>query len=284
MVFFHATGGRLGNQLFQTAVIERRRRPRELVVTTQMPESRVFLGRLRRYRDFSNPFLVNLVDHAVSRFIVWPLINLRLISSVVQDGGNGVRETRGVLPITYFRGYFQAPKYFQPTCISKDWIRRSFRDSALHRIHDAEGRLPLFIHVRRSDYGNYRADGRSSALLPLSYYRSAVSILRGSVRDPHFFLLGDDPSWCEEQFAELPHKTISRGSSYEDLALMSLCAGGVTSNSSFAWWGAFLCARTAPIIAPRYWFGWRKKEWLPQGIEESDFQFIEVVDEERKNL
>ena len=277
MIFFHATGGRLGNQLFQTALIERRKRPHELVITTQMPESKQLLRRLRRHKDFTNPFLVNIADHVVSRFIVWPLIRLKMISSMVEDD-RGVRETRGILPVTYFRGYFQAPKYFLPTNITRNRIRRSFKDSAMRLIREAKGRTPLFVHVRRSDYGNYRADGRSSALLPASFYNSAIAILSRSIQDPHFFLLGDDPSWCEKQFSKIPYKTVSRGSSYEDLALMSLCAGGVVSNSSFAWWGAFLCAGSAPVIAPMYWFGWRKKEWLPKGIEASGFQFIEVTE------
>jgi hypothetical protein len=117
-------------------------------------------------------------------------------------------------------------------------------------------------------------------MLPLAYYRAAIVRVLEAVPDPHFFLMGDDPSWCEEQFADLPHSTVSRSSSYEDLALMSLCAGGIISNSSFAWWGAYFCGRTAPVIAPRYWFGWAKKQWLPEGIEESGFQFIDVLDDD----
>jgi len=268
----------LGNQLFQAAVIERRRKAGELIITTQMADAKAFLGRLRRYRDFSNPFLVNVADHVVSRFVVWPLIRMRVISSMVEDA-RGVHETRGFLPVTYFRGYFQAPKYVMPTPISRSWIRQEFLESAAIRIQRAEARIPLFIHVRRSDYGGYRAEGRRSALLPQGYYSAAIQRILRTVPDPHFFVLGDDPSWCEARFADLPHHTVSRATGYEDLALMSLCAGGIVSNSSFAWWGAFLCRRSAPIIAPRYWFGWAKMKWLPQGIEESGFQFIDVVDD-----
>ena len=278
MLFFHATGGRLGNQLFQAAVIERRRKPHERVVTMQMMEAKAFLRRVSRYRDFSNPFLVNLADHVVAPFIIQPLIRLHVISSMIEDF-RGFHDTKGVLPLTYFRGYFQAPRYMMPTSISRDWIRRKFRDPASELLRCAEDRTPVFIHVRRSDYGAHRPVGSMSAMLPLGYYRTAIGIIRASVSRPHFFVMGDDPSWCEKQFAELPNATVSRLSSYEDLALMSLCAGGIVSNSSFAWWGAHFCARTAPVIAPRYWFGWAKKQWLPEGIDESGFQFIDVADE-----
>lgn len=273
MFFFHATGGRLGNQLFQAALIERRKKPHELVITMLMRESKVFLTPHRRYRDFSNPFLVNVADHIVSRFLMRPLIRMRVISSMVEHEGI-IKETRGILPFTYFRGYFQAPKYVMPTPITRAWIRRRFRESAALRIRCAQERTPVFIHVRRSDYSAYY----SSALLPMGYYRAAVRRVMEAVPRPHFFLLGDDPAWCERQFSDLPHHTVSRCSPYEDLALMSLCAGGIISNSSFAWWGAQLCLRTAPVIAPRYWFGWVTKEWLPRGMEESGFQFIDVVE------
>ena len=279
MLFFHATGGRLGNQLFQAAVIEHRRKPRERVITMQMTEAKAFLCRLRRWSDFSNPFLVNVADHIIARFVIWPLIRTRVISSMVELA-SGVHETRGILPFTYFRGYFQAPKYVMPTPISREWIRRQFRESAANRVQCAEHRTPVFVHVRRGDYGRYyRVDGNRSALLPMGYYRAALRRVRAAVAAPHFFLMGDDPSWCEEQFKDLPYRTVSRGTPYEDLALMSLCAGGIISNSSFAWWGAQLCARTAPVIAPRFWFGWAKKEWLPKGMDESSLQFIEVVDD-----
>jgi hypothetical protein len=275
MLFFHATGGRLGNQLFSTALIERRRKPGELIITTQMAESRAFLGRLHRYFDFSNPLVVNFADHVVSRFIVWPLIRARVISSLVEDE-RGVRETRGILPVTYFRGFFQAPRYMMPTPITRKWIRREFLAAASAQVSRAYGRTALFVHIRRGDYARHRVHENRSVVLPMNYYRKALRLLEREVKDPHFFLLSDDPDWCESQFADLPHRTVSRGSSFEDLALMSLCAGGIASNSSFSWWGGLLCARTAPLIAPRYWLGWTRRCWLPPGIEESDFRFIDV--------
>ncbi len=271
MIFFYSHGGRLGNQLFQTAMIEARRKPRERVITTQMSESKAFLARLRGYSDISNPLFVSLIDHVISRFAVGPLARVRVISSVIEEGEK-VRETRGILPLTFFRGYFQSPHYFSNMHISNDRIRKCFKDSASRLLACAQGRCPVFVHVRRADYHTTRAYG----LLPLAYYRTAIDVLCHSVKDPHFFFLGDDLAWCKRFFSGVSHKTFETRSSYEDLALMTLCAGGVVSNSSFAWWGAFLCRRAAPIVAPLYWFGWRKKQWFPGGIEKSGFQFIEV--------
>jgi hypothetical protein len=271
MFFFHATGGRLGNQLFQAALIARRKKPRELVVTMLMRESKAFLTQHLGYKDFSNPFLVNIADHVIMPYVIKPLIKLRIISALTQDG-NVITEKKGILPFTYFRGYFQVPKLLAPTIISRSCIRPKFVKAASVTLRCAEERTPIFIHVRRTDYHAYY----ESAVLPLSYYWAAIEKMKSVAKDPYFFILGDDTEWCEKRFSGISQSAIPRGTPYEDLALMSLCAGGILSNSSFAWWGGELCKRTAPVIAPKYWFGWPQKEWQPRGIEESNFQFIDV--------
>jgi len=49
------------------------------------------------------------------------------------------------------------------------------------------------------------------------------------------------------------HNDASRD--YEDLRLMTMCKHHVIANSTFSWWGAWLCAhRKKVVIAPQRWF------------------------------
>ena len=64
----------------------------------------------------------------------------------------------------------------------------------------------------------------------------------------------------------------------EDLALMSLCEGGVLSNSTFSSCGAFFGSRRLGYVVPKYWSGWPHKTWSPPDVR-ADFMtdFIDVI-------
>jgi hypothetical protein len=68
-------------------------------------------------------------------------------------------------------------------------------------------------------------------------------------------------AWCREHIAPLlAGKAIvyvdwNRGDrSVQDIHLMSLCRHNIIANSSFSWWGAWLCTReNQTVIAPSKW-------------------------------
>ena len=93
----------------------------------------------------------------------------------------------------------------------------------------------------------------------MDYYEAAVRELTAVVKQPHFFVFSDDLEWVRRNLrldypvAYMDHNGEDRD--YEDLRLMSACKHHIIANSSFSWWGAWLCADPGQIvIAPKKWF------------------------------
>ncbi len=277
MIIYLAPGGRLGNQLYQAAFIERIRKPGERVFCTKMSEALRFAHGLRGYVNSDSFLLIKAAEYFFDPLIRLALVRTGLVSSIIEAAdAEEVVERRGRLPVTYLRGYFQQCDLLPPGGELGFRLPRKPFAAARRHLEAAEGRTPLFVHVRRGDYLGYAESDPMNPLLPPSYYHDAMDRLLEAVPDPHFFFLGDDPEWCANEFPDIRHATIAAHSEPEDLALMTLCAGGLISNSSFAWWGAYFCSRTAPVIAPRYWIGWRSGKWHPSRIRSDFLTYIDV--------
>jgi hypothetical protein len=274
MILHFGPGGRVGNQLFELAYIEAVRGQSEWVLCTRLVSSLKCVVRMPRYLDFEGRIIVFLVKKILRPLVENCLVPLRIFSCHWEKTDGSVAMTRGLLPVTYLKGYYQfgsiatKPRQFR--------IRKYYLEAAGEIVKEAGRKIPLFVHVRRGDYLTYEVGQHVNPSLPVTYYDSAVHTLLAQVQDPFFFFLGDEPEWIAPQFAHLPHATVVRRSAPLDLAVMSLCAGGVISNSTFAWWGAALCKRNGPIIAPRFWLGWRSRDWYPPLIGTKAFTFIDV--------
>jgi len=151
-----------------------------------------------------------------------------------------------------FIGYFQCPSYFE-----------EYRSDLLGLFQFPE--LPFqiieeccFVHVRRGDY--IQGINVQYHLLPLeSYYLKAIETIRSKVPHVHFYILSEDKEYCENLFKDVEKKTIisdKEANELETMALMKRCKyGGICSNSSFSWWGAYLNESKNKIcILPNMWF------------------------------
>jgi hypothetical protein len=156
---------------------------------------------------------------------------------------------------TYLWGYWQCEKYFSEI---KEIIKEEFqfKENIDSRLNSTAVSLRQFdsvcLHIRRGDY----VDNPYYNILPLAYYKKALSIITKDLNEPKIFIFSDDIEWCVQNLKiEFPHEFISGNQDWEDLKLMTLCKHNIIANSSFGWWGAYLgIDKEKRIIAPKTWF------------------------------
>ncbi len=231
MISIHNFGWRLGNQLFQIACAKSLAEDNlDEVAYPEWKYAKYFQG------DFTPK--TSQVDY------------------IAQENGFHYR------PIQYKRnlaidGYRQSASYFEN---NDKLIRQMFSLKPEYEkyVHIIPSLDIVAIHVRRGDY-LIEQNKPFFYELNMDYYNYAISIMRGVIDEPYFFIFSDDLQWCEDNFPKSPEFTIAGSSDeMEDFAKMKNCPNFIIGNSSFSWWAAYL--NTNPnkvVIAPNqsHWFG-----------------------------
>ncbi len=161
----------------------------------------------------------------------------------------------------YLDGYWQSEKYFSKI---DEIIRREFTirnppmgidRKIIELMTSCEA---VSIHIRRGSY-LMPPYNQVHGICDLEYYQQCINLICKEVNDPHFFVFSDDPDWARNNL-KLPHITtiIDHNSSetdFEDLRLMTYCKYHIIANSTFSWWGAWLCQRDKKtVFAPKKWY------------------------------
>ena len=162
----------------------------------------------------------------------------------------------------YLDGYWQSEKYFLAVAgIIRSELTLKVRESTLDRAvsRDIERSLSVSVHVRRGDYITNEHTNRVHGACGLSYYARSAAVMQRSDWSPHFFVFSDDSVWTASKLT-LPGSTTfvdhnGPDLDFQDLRLMSKCKHHIIANSSFSWWGAWLCTNeNKVVIAPSQWF------------------------------
>lgn len=199
-------------------------------------------GRIRQSLSFAIPGMV-------CSPVFWP-------RSFAYDG----RIERLRHPV-YMVGYWQTERYFA-------WNRaRLLQDLTLlpgatadvgwvQKIRDCNS---VSLHVRRGDYVSSPMAAQHHGTCDMAYYQHAIALLLTQQPDLEVFVFSDEPQWAADHLRlHAPIHIVDanppeRG--YLDLELMRLCRHHVLANSSFSWWGAWLCVHPGQTVyAPGRWF------------------------------
>jgi len=143
-------------------------------------------------------------------------------------------------------GFFQSWKYFEG---AEQEVRDALRLPYLDSYKDY-----ISIHVRRGDYVQY---AHSFPPVTMDYINIAMSGFRSDVK---YVVCSDDIQWCRENIIGNNIEYSTGQNEFGDMAIMASCQANIISNSTLAWWAAWLNPNPGKIIvAPSCkrgnWFG-----------------------------
>ncbi len=154
----------------------------------------------------------------------------------------------------YLQGWFQDSRYFQKyESIIRQEITPKNRIKINHELKNLlQTNNTISVHIRRCDYK------KILNMLPISYYYNAMGYMKDRILNPFWVVFSDDINWTKEN--------INFGSNcyfldekdnlqdYEELMVMSCCKNHIIANSTFSWWGAWLCRNEDKIVVgPDRW-------------------------------
>jgi hypothetical protein len=237
--------GRLGNQMFQYAVLK------ALSLKTGYE---MFLPDHMSIKpdgcfDMTNDKWIEYKLDLFDCFNIHCNVSLMLPSNTYQEQKFEFEpEIFNISDNISIEGYFQSYKYFEEFKqeILKDF---TFKSSILDKCNSEISKYtnPVSIHIRRGDYVNHPGFWNITP----EYIQEAFNHF--SDDEYTFLIFSDDIEWCKQIFPE--GVIFIEGNQFEDLCLMSLCDHNIISNSSYSWWGAYLNKNEKKrVIAPKNWF------------------------------
>ncbi|MGD1030244.1 MAG: alpha-1,2-fucosyltransferase [Opitutaceae bacterium] len=286
MIITRLLGG-LGNQMFQyaagLALAERRRTVLKLDVSwfreyaEYEAHNRYALGCLNVTEQFATEDEIDRVrGPRLTRTERWSLpvarlLHFRRYAARNTAAGNHHRaKAFGFYPEfveqpdgTYLDGMWQSERFFADAA-GLLRLHFSFRYPATPPVAAMEARIraghpSAAVHFRRGDYARNPLFNREIGVLPLDYYYRAVSLLLQKVPGATLYVFSDDIDGIEREFhPNAPHvfvRATHPWNSHDKVRLMSQCDHAIISNSTFAWWGAWLNPSPSKVvIAPDPWF------------------------------
>lgn len=163
---------------------------------------------------------------------------------------------------TYLNGYWQTENYFLQNRqgLLADFTLKKTSEGYNQILEQINSCNSVSLHVRRGDYVTLAVANEFHGVLPLRYYKDAMSYLNTIQKQLVYFVFSDDIPWCRKNLNFLTEvRYVDGGQSgllpQEELVLMSRCKHHIIANSSFSWWGAWLNRQhDTTVIAPVKWF------------------------------
>lgn len=155
-------------------------------------------------------------------------------------------DTASRIGFTFYWGGWHSEKYFAH--IRKDILEAfKFDESKLNgstkgwREIIMADKHSCSLHIRR---GDFLKDKKWADAISDGYYERAIKYMRNQCSDIHFYVFSNDLEWCKKHFGNSGFFYVEGNDgldSWQDMFLMTKCHHHINANSSFSWWGAWLC-------------------------------------------
>ena len=160
--------------------------------------------------------------------------------------------TFNIKKLLFIEGYWQSENYFKDieSHIREEFLIKSPSDSLNTSISKSiSNKVSVAVHVRFFDDKR----GQTSNICDEDYYLRAIKFINKNVQGAHFFIFSDNPELVKS-FISLPEDCMTfidhnnEDNAYADLWLITKCQHFITANSTFSWWGAWLCEHVNKIV------------------------------------
>ncbi|MHA4895118.1 alpha-1,2-fucosyltransferase [Pedobacter sp. PWIIR3] len=263
--------GRLGNQIFQYAFFQ--------YLKTNNPGKTFFFvnphhGYLPKYFDlgaYQNTILSSKIYSVFTR--VTPKVfkfNEIYLESIQVPKKVEVKDW------TIYKGFFQTDFYVKQIIGGLNIkIKKEFTDQFDKEFGDAfKNNKTIVVHIRRTDYLNY---GKRDISLPMEYFKRRLDAL-GNIDDYLVYFVSDDMPHVKSFFEQKPNYIYSLNNEITDFQIIKNADIAIISNSSFAWWAAYLSEKQNEVYAPKNWLGFRIGKEHPKKVMTDKFIWCDVLE------
>lgn len=266
--------GRLGNQLFQYTFLKYLKNRRKGLIYFFPNPHHAYLGKYFELERSDN-FLLNSKAYSVIMRYLPSLLRLKDIYFHNWIAPKPVEVTNW----RCYKGYYQTAYYYEhlPKALPFN-LRSEFKN----QFQEIYGELfaknkTVIVHIRRTDYMNYGERRQRDISLPLAYFKTRLDAIQ-NLQDYKVIFVSDDTQKVKEVFPEKDNYIFSNNSEIIDFQLIQHADISIISNSTFAWWAAYLNPKKNKLVyAPKNWFGFRIGKEHPKGIMTDKFTWCEVL-------
>jgi Glycosyl transferase family 11 len=271
---------RLGNQLFQYAFGYAISRKWSTFFV-------VDIGNARHGYLIPRYFVLSRLDDFLTILFLRPckfLLKMGLMQRMHQT--NAMQPANVLLTASnymQYSGYYQSLSYFiqNEQAIRKIFtIRQEFVTKYKRKYADISDKRTIVVHIRRTDYLKYGQEnlGGPNMCLPDGYFMRCLQMI-DHMDDYCLIFISDDIQYVKAQFAyRYPGARFEQNEEIIDLQLLMNADILVISNSTFAWWGAYLNPKPGKMVfAPKYWLGFKIRKEYPVNILLPSWKVVEVV-------